>query len=48
MLIIFNLKSIHMSDSEVWEIRSLRGKKKKLNGILIVQHGIKNAKGRCE
>lgn len=47
MLIIFNLKTIHMSDSEVWEIRSLRGKKR-LNGILIVQHGIKNAKGYCE
>ena len=28
MLIIFNLKTIHRSDSEVWEIRSLRKKKK--------------------
>ena len=46
MLIIFNLKTIHRDDSEVWEIRSLR--KKKANRILIVQHGIKNAKGCCE
>ena len=47
MLIIFNLKTIHRDDSEVWEIRSRR-KKKKANRILIVQHGIKNAKGCCE